>query len=52
MDLEKEIHDILFAIGKDVKIHRIDQNNMILEIDYDKYTAEILRVFVEYLEED
>jgi hypothetical protein len=52
MDLEKEIHDILFNIGKDVKIHKIDDSNMIIEIDYDKYTAQILRVFMNYLKED
>jgi hypothetical protein len=52
MDLEKEIHDILFKIGKDVKIHKIDNNNMIIEIDYQKYTVEIMRVFMNYLKED
>jgi hypothetical protein len=52
MDLEKEIHEILFAMGKDVKIHKINEDNMILEIDYDKYTAQILRVFMNYLSED
>lgn len=52
MDLEKEIHAILFNMGKDVKIHKIDSENMILEIDYEKYTVEILRVFMNYLKED
>lgn len=52
MDLEKEIHEILFAMGKEVKIHKIDQNNLILEMDYEKYTAQILRVFMNYLKED
>lgn len=52
MDLEKKIHDILFKMGQDVKIHKIDNENMILEIDYEKYTAEILRVFMNYLKED
>jgi hypothetical protein len=49
MDIDKEIKDILFNIGKDVKIHKIDEDNMILEIDYEKYTADILRVFRDYL---
>ena len=52
MDLEKEIHDILFKIGKDVKIHKIDNDNMIIEIDYQTYTAQILRLFMNYLKED
>ena len=52
MDLEKEIHNILFNIGKDVRIHKIDDDNMIIEIDYETYTAQILRVFMDYLKED
>jgi hypothetical protein len=39
-------------MGKDVKIHKIDNENMILEIDYEKYTVEMLRVFMNYLKED
>jgi hypothetical protein len=51
MDIEKEIKDILFSIGKDVRIHKIDEDNMILEIDYERYTADILRIFKDYLNE-
>jgi hypothetical protein len=52
MDLEKEINDVLFKIGKEVKIHKIDNNNTIIEIDYQKYTIELLRIFMKYLSED
>jgi hypothetical protein len=52
MDLEKEINAILFKIGQDIKIHKIDSNNTIIEIDYDKYTVELLRMFMSYLSED
>jgi hypothetical protein len=52
MDLEKEINAILFKIGQEVKIHKIDSNNTIIEIDYDKYTVELLRMFMNYLSED
>ena len=34
---DDEIRAVLFEIGKDIKIHKIDDENMIVEIDYDKY---------------
>lgn len=52
MDLEKEIHAILFSLSKEIRIHKIDNDNMILEIDYETYTSQILRVFMNYLKED
>ena len=51
MDLEKEIANILFRIGQEVKIHKIDNDNMILEIDYDRYVGDILEVFQAFLDE-
>ena len=44
MDLEKEINAILFNIGREIKIHTIGKD-MIIEIDYDKYTAQLLRLY-------
>ncbi len=49
MTLENDIKNILFKIGKEVKIHKIDKTNMILEIDYDKYTKEIIELINKYL---
>lgn len=49
MDLEKEIKEALLKVVQDVKIHKIDSDNMVLEIDYEKHTAEILRLFRDYL---
>lgn len=51
MDIELEIKNILFRIGQDIKIHKIDNDNSIIEVDYERYTADILRVFKDYLEE-
>jgi hypothetical protein len=51
MDLEKEINNILFKIGQEIKIHKIDASNSVIEMDYQKYTAELLRVFLKYLNE-
>lgn len=49
MDIEKEINEILLKVVQDVKIHKIDNENMVLELDYEKHTAEILRLFRDYL---
>ena len=48
MDFDDEIRAILFEIGKDVKIHKIDDKNMILEIDYDKYVAKFKSILEGY----
>jgi len=45
MLINEEIKNILFQIGQDIKIHRIDQINMIIEIDYDKYVNQIIELF-------
>ena len=37
MELEDKIKNVLFEIGKDIKIHTIDKDNMVIEIDYEKY---------------
>jgi hypothetical protein len=52
MDLEKEINDILFRLGQDIKIHKLINDNTIIEINYEKYTVELLRMFMKYLSED
>ena len=51
MNLENKIKNILFEIGKDVKIHSLQDGNLILEIDYDKYTIKIMELFKEYMQE-
>ncbi len=49
MSLENEIKDILFEIGKEIKIHKLIDGNFIIEIDYDKYTIEIMELIKKYL---
>jgi hypothetical protein len=49
MDLDKEIKDILFNIGKEIKIHTIGKD-MIIEIDYEKYADELKALYIEYCE--
>lgn len=42
MSLEQSIKDILFEIGKEIKIHKLIDGNLIVEMDYDKYTQQLL----------
>jgi hypothetical protein len=44
MNLEEQIKSILFEIGKDVKIHKLIDGNLIIDIDYDKYVKEIIKL--------
>jgi hypothetical protein len=44
MDLEKEIKNILFEIGKDIKVHKLIDGNLIIEIDYEFYTKQLLEL--------
>ncbi len=48
MNIEEQIRNIMFEIGKDIKIHKIDSDNSIIEVDYEKYTKKILQVFLSY----
>lgn len=47
MSLEDNIRSILFEIGKDVKIHKLIDGNLIIDIDYEKYVNQILSAFNE-----
>jgi hypothetical protein len=52
MDLEKEIDAILFELVKDIKLYKVDNDNTVMDVEYQKYTANILRVFMNYLAEE
>jgi hypothetical protein len=49
MELENEIKKILFNIGKEIQIHKLIDGNLIIEIDYDKYTIELIELMKKYL---
>jgi hypothetical protein len=51
MDLEKEINNILFEMVKEIKLHRVDNENTVIEVDYSEYTIQLLRLFMKYLAE-
>jgi hypothetical protein len=44
MSIEDEVRSILFEIGKDVKIHKLIDGNLIIDIDYEKYVDAIIEV--------
>ena len=46
MDLEEEIQKILFEIGKDIKVHKLVDGNLILDIDYKKYVKAIKELVI------
>ncbi|MFN7584055.1 MAG: hypothetical protein ACK5P0_01725 [bacterium] len=47
-ELEDEIKSILFEIGKELKVHKLIDGNLIVEIDYDKYANQIMDLFTKY----
>lgn len=44
MSIEDEIRSILFEIGKDIKVHKLIDGNLIIDIDYEKYVDAIIEV--------
>lgn len=44
MNIEDQIRNILFEIGKDVKIHKLIDGNLIIDIDYEKYVQQICNI--------
>lgn len=44
VSLEDQIKEVLFKLGKEIKIHTIDSKNMILEINYDKAVSDIMKL--------
>lgn len=52
MNLENEIKNILFEIGKEIKVHKLIDGNLIIEIDYDKYTIALMELMTKYLSTD
>jgi hypothetical protein len=51
-NLEDGIKLILLDIGQDLKVHKLDTDNYIIDIEYDKYTIRIMELFKEYLEDN
>jgi hypothetical protein len=48
MKIKDQIELVLLDIGKSIKIHTIDKDNTIIEIDYNKYVDELVHIFKEH----
>lgn len=48
MNLEDRIREVLFNLGKEIKILKIDDENMIFSIDYETYVQELKLILGEY----
>lgn len=49
MDLENQIREVLFNIGKEIQILKIDNSNTIISIDYEKYVSELKSILEGYI---
>jgi hypothetical protein len=43
-NIEQKIRAVLFNIGKEIKLLKIDDDNIIIDIDYEKYIDEIMQI--------
>jgi len=44
MQPEDQLREILFNIGKEIKLLKIDDDNIVIDIDYEKYIDEIMQI--------
>lgn len=42
--MENDIREILFDLGKNIILHKIDNDNFIFEIDYERYVDKIMQL--------
>jgi hypothetical protein len=50
MSLEDQIREVLFNLGKEIKILKIDDENMIFSIDYETYVQELKLILEGYID--
>jgi hypothetical protein len=48
MNLEDQIRLVLFKIGQELRVHKLDGENLIVEIDYEKYVSELKSILGGY----
>ena len=42
--MKNEIREILFDLGKNIKLHKVTNDNFIFEIDYEVYVDKIMQL--------
>ena len=45
--LESKLAEVLFDLGKEIKILKIDKDNIILDVPYTEYIKKIINIFHE-----
>lgn len=48
MSLDEQIKEVLFRIGQEIRLLKIDDDNIIISIDYDKYVLELKSILEGY----
>jgi len=51
-NLEDGIKSILLDIGKDIKIHKLDNESYVIDMDYDVYTIQIMELVLKYFKDN
>ena len=51
MTLKDDIENIIFNVGQEINIHHLIDGNLILEINYEKYSRQILDKIKEHYPE-
>lgn len=49
MNLEQSIEEILFRLVQDIKLHKIDNDNFVIEADYKLYIEEIVNLLTSHM---
>jgi hypothetical protein len=49
MNIDQRIKAVLFDIAKEIKVHKIDEDNMVIEMEYDRYTLQIKAILEDYV---
>jgi hypothetical protein len=48
MSLEEQIKQVLFDMTTTIKFHKVAEDNVIMEVDYDKYVSELKSILEGY----
>lgn len=52
VDLDDSLRSVLFKIGKEIRLLKIDDDNIVIDINYEKYLDEIKLIIQEYLDKE
>lgn len=44
--MRDEIRQVLFEIGRELKVHKLSGDNLIIEIDYERYVDQLEAIMI------